>query len=75
MDRGLINKRFQGAMHKTERIRTFYEHRLTQADFDKRILTFLDTSAGKEVDVGFDFCIGADGSYSNVRRQLMRVVQ
>jgi kynurenine 3-monooxygenase len=23
----------------------------------------------------FDFCVGADGSYSNVRRQLMRVVR
>ena len=29
----------------------------------------------KDVEVSFDFCIGADGSYSNVRRQMMRVMR
>lgn len=74
MDRGLINKTFQAALRKSDRIRVFYEHKLTQADFDERVLTFVDAS-GNETHVEFDFCVGADGSYSNVRRQLMRVVR
>ena len=74
MDRGLINKTFQAALRKSDRIQVFYEHKLTQADFDNRVLTFVDAT-GTEVLVGFDFCVGADGSYSNVRRQLMRVVR
>jgi 2-polyprenyl-6-methoxyphenol hydroxylase-like FAD-dependent oxidoreductase len=31
--------------------------------------------ANIDVDTGFDFLIGADGSYSVVRRQLMRAVR
>jgi kynurenine 3-monooxygenase len=46
------------------------------ADFDSRILTVdvvTAISAMKTKQVHFDLCVGADGSYSNVRRQLMRV--
>lgn len=56
----------------------FFQHKLSTADFDKRTLTFhnLDSKSGHaEVQVDFDFCIGADGSYSNIRRQLMRSVR
>ena len=47
------------------------------ADFDGRILTFRKSSDGREheVQVHFDFCIGADGSYSSTRRHLMRYVR
>jgi kynurenine 3-monooxygenase len=34
-----------------------------------------DVSGSKDMIIGFDFCIGADGSYSIIRRQLMRVVR
>jgi kynurenine 3-monooxygenase len=34
-----------------------------------------DAKEGKDINVTFDFCIGADGSYSVVRRQMMRVVR
>jgi 2-polyprenyl-6-methoxyphenol hydroxylase-like FAD-dependent oxidoreductase len=34
-----------------------------------------NTNENKEVKVQFDFCVGADGSYSVVRRQLMRVIR
>lgn len=53
----------------------FFEHKLTVADFDAGKLTFKDEASDADVDVRFDFCVGADGSYSNVRRQLMRVVR
>jgi kynurenine 3-monooxygenase len=34
-----------------------------------------DLNENKDIGVDFDFCVGADGSYSVVRRQLMRVVR
>jgi kynurenine 3-monooxygenase len=45
------------------------------ADFEKKILTFQDAAAHRDVHVSFDLCIGADGCYSTVRRQLMRVTR
>ena len=56
-------------------ISVFFQHKLTIADFDARVLTFHDSAANKDIQVNFDFCVGADGSYSNVRRQLMRCVR
>lgn len=38
-------------------------------------MIFYAEDKGKDVTVSFDFCIGADGSYSNVRRQMMRVMR
>lgn len=57
------------------RIRVFFEHKLTTADFDQRVMVFHNSAANEDLRVSFDLCIGADGSYSNVRRQLMRFVR
>ena len=56
-------------------IRVFFEHKVTSIDFDRRKMTVRNVNAAEDVDVSFDFCVGADGSYSIVRRQLMRVVR
>ncbi|KAH9901049.1 FAD/NAD-P-binding domain-containing protein [Cubamyces lactineus] len=56
-------------------IRVFFEHKVTSIDFDRRKMTVRNVDAAEDVDVSFDFCVGADGSYSIVRRQLMRVVR
>ncbi|KAH9856999.1 FAD/NAD-P-binding domain-containing protein [Lenzites betulinus] len=56
-------------------IRVFFEHKVASIDFDLRTMTVHDVAAGRDVPVAFDFCVGADGSYSIVRRQLMRVVR
>ncbi|KAH8117335.1 FAD/NAD-binding domain-containing protein [Phellopilus nigrolimitatus] len=74
IDRGLLNEGLLDEVSAHSSIRVFFQHKLSTADFDKRVLTFRD-SAEKEVQVDFDFCVGADGSYSNVRRQLMRSVR
>ncbi len=50
-------------------------HKLQYVDFDARVTTFRDLNVDEDVAVGFDFCIGADGSFSTVRRQMMRVVR
>ena len=50
-------------------------HKLISADFEKKIMTFQNTVDGKDVRVAFDLCVGADGCYSTVRRQLMRMTR
>jgi kynurenine 3-monooxygenase len=56
-------------------IRIFFGHKVQSIDFDQRTMLVHDSDEGKDIRVAFDFCIGADGSYSVVRRQLMRVIR
>ncbi|KAG8900621.1 kynurenine 3-monooxygenase, mitochondrial precursor [Tulasnella sp. 408] len=78
LERGILNEELldQAAAHPS--ITVYFQHKLTTVDFDKRVASFSSTTPeGKiqAVEATFDFCIGADGSYSNVRRQMMRVVR
>lgn len=59
----------------SENVQVYFTHKLMAVDFDKRVMSFRDDNAGRDVSVTFDFCIGADGSFSAVRRQMMRVVR
>ncbi|KAI1795758.1 FAD/NAD(P)-binding domain-containing protein [Ganoderma leucocontextum] len=56
-------------------IRAFFQHRVSAIDFDRRMMVVRDIERAKDVNAPFDLCVGADGSYSIVRRQLMRVVR
>lgn len=75
IDRGLLNEGLLDEALAMPGIRVFFQHKLTTADFDSRIMSFHRADSGQDVNVQFDFCIGADGSYSNVRRQMMRFVR
>lgn len=76
IDRALLNERLLDEASANDAIALHFQHKLSTADFDKQILTFDSTASGsaERIEATFDLCIGADGSYSNVRRQLMRVV-
>ncbi|OCB84241.1 FAD/NAD-binding domain-containing protein [Sanghuangporus baumii] len=65
IDRGLLNEGLLREVLAHPDIRVFFEHKLTTADFDSRVLKFHDSAGNKDVQVNFDFCVGADGSYSN----------
>ena len=56
-------------------IQVFFHHKVLSIDFDSQVMSVRNVDAGKDISVLFDFCVGADGSYSIVRRQLMRVVR
>lgn len=38
-------------------------------------MTIRDSISDKDLEISFDLCVGADGSYSIIRRQMMRVVR
>ncbi|QRV86106.1 kynurenine 3-monooxygenase [Ceratobasidium sp. AG-Ba] len=73
IDRGLLNIGLLDELSRHDNLRIHFRTKLTTVDFDARVANF--ACGGKTFDVHFDLCIGADGSYSNVRRQLMRVVR
>ncbi|KAF8078035.1 hypothetical protein FPV67DRAFT_1463893 [Lyophyllum atratum] len=66
IDRALLNEELLEEASASENIRIFFKHKVVAADFDLKT---------EEFSVDFDFCIGADGSYSVIRRQMMRVVR
>jgi len=75
VDRALLNEGLLDEASAIQNIKHFFEHKVQTVDFDQRVINILDMKADKDVRVKFDFCIGADGSYSVVRRQLMRIVR
>ena len=56
-------------------IRVFFQHKVIAVDFDCRTMVVRDVEGAKDVTLPFNLCVGADGSYSIVRRQLMRIVR
>ncbi|KAF9483907.1 FAD/NAD(P)-binding domain-containing protein [Pholiota conissans] len=75
IDRSLLNEGLLEQADASPNIRAFFNHRVIAADFDKKEIIIRDTTTNQEYSTNFDLCIGADGSYSVVRRQMMRVVR
>ena len=59
----------------TPNIKLFFRHKVIAIDFETRIMQVEDTESKTNLPVPFHFCVGTDGSYSIVRRQLMRVTR
>ncbi|KAF8557253.1 FAD/NAD(P)-binding domain-containing protein [Imleria badia] len=75
IDRALLNEGLLEEASAIPNIRLFFNHKVLSVDFDNRTMIIRDTNSESEVRAAFHLCIGADGSYSIVRRQLMRVVR
>lgn len=75
IDRALLNEGLLNEALSVDSIRVFFRHKIVSINFDARVIRVLDANKGEEIETNFDLCIGADGSYSVVRRQLMRVVR
>ncbi|PCH38088.1 FAD/NAD(P)-binding domain-containing protein [Wolfiporia cocos MD-104 SS10] len=73
--RSFLNEDLLTEALRIPNIRVFFRHKVSSIDFDGRIMSIHDLDAEKDIEVLFDFCVGSDGSYSIVRRQLMRVVR
>jgi kynurenine 3-monooxygenase len=75
IDRRLLNGQLLDQASSFSNIHIHFRRKVISADFDAKIITFQDLIHGTEASVEFDLCIGADGSYSLIRRQMMRVVR
>ncbi|KNZ74195.1 Kynurenine 3-monooxygenase [Termitomyces sp. J132] len=75
IDRALLNEVLLQEAATIGNISIFFNHKVIAADFIERHITVRNSESGEEYSVNFDLCIGADGSYSIIRRQLMRVVR
>ncbi|KAH9079465.1 FAD/NAD-P-binding domain-containing protein [Lactarius deliciosus] len=75
IDRALLNQGLLNEALSVDSIRVLFRHKIVSINFDGRVIRVFDVGKGEELEKSFDLCIGADGSYSVVRRQLMRVVR
>ncbi|KAG7092342.1 hypothetical protein E1B28_008703 [Marasmius oreades] len=75
IDRALLNEGLLDEVSRSPNVRMFFRHKIRFIDFNRKVLTAEDLGHGQEHTVDFDFCVGADGSYSTVRRQMMKVVR
>ncbi|KAI0011886.1 FAD/NAD(P)-binding domain-containing protein [Xylariaceae sp. FL0662B] len=78
IDRAGLNTRLLDILGAMPNVKFFFNHKLTGADFRQRKAWFETTDqegpSGRpeEVEVSFDFMIGADGAHSAVRYHLMK---
>ncbi|KAL4990254.1 kynurenine 3-monooxygenase [Aspergillus falconensis] len=82
-DRGMLNNVFLNELERIPNIKLFFNHKLTGADFRANKAWFerrlpgeapLPGSSGRvpEIEVDFDFLIGADGAHSATRYHMMK---
>ncbi|KAI3340753.1 FAD/NAD(P)-binding domain-containing protein [Ustulina deusta] len=78
VDRAGLNERLLDILDDMPNVKFFFNHKLTGADFKKRKawFEFRDQTATSnrpaEIEIDFDFMIGADGAHSAVRYHLMK---
>jgi kynurenine 3-monooxygenase len=72
IDRALLNQGLLEDVEACPNVQVFFEHKLQSIDFDNNTLSFSGTTSEPKY---FDLCIGADGSFSTVRREMMKVVR
>ncbi|KAI9322969.1 hypothetical protein DFJ73DRAFT_875330 [Zopfochytrium polystomum] len=72
VDRKLMNEHLLSEAEKRANVKLYFEHELVSVDFEGKVVVFKQPG-GAQTSVKADFLIGADGAYSRVRRELLRV--
>ncbi|GAP84230.1 putative kynurenine 3-monooxygenase [Rosellinia necatrix] len=78
VDRASLNKQLLDVLEDMPNVKFFFGHKLTGADFKTRRAWFecrgKTTTSNRpvEIEIDFDFMIGADGAHSAVRYHLMK---
>lgn len=82
MDRGGLNRQLLDALEALPNVTFHFNHKLTGADFNTKRAWFerqVDDQGNRiqdrrppEIEIGFDFLIGADGAHSSTRYHLMK---
>ncbi|OTB17590.1 hypothetical protein K445DRAFT_316219 [Daldinia sp. EC12] len=77
-DRADLNRRLLDILGAMPNVKFYFNHKLTGADFKRRKAWFevrgqdAPTGRAEEIEVSFDFMMGADGAHSAVRYHLMK---
>jgi len=79
MDRTGLNTALLDALEAMPNVKLLFNHKLVGTDFQKNLAWFerhgkSEPARGTELEVKFDFMIGADGAHSAVRYHLMKFV-
>ncbi|KAE8393984.1 kynurenine 3-monooxygenase [Aspergillus alliaceus] len=83
VDRGTLNNAFLDELERTPNVKLFFNHKLTGADFHSNRAWFERRAPGDtplpgssnrvpEIEVSFDYLIGADGAHSASRYHMMK---
>ncbi|KAE8378955.1 kynurenine 3-monooxygenase [Aspergillus bertholletiae] len=83
VDRGTLNNAFLDELERTPNVKLFFNHKLTGADFQSNRAWFERRAPGDtplpgssnrvpEIEVSFDYMIGADGAHSASRYHMMK---
>ena len=79
VDRGGLNKRLLDELGSMPNVKLLFNHKLTGADFKRKVAWFeqrgnksSNQARPSEIEVRFDFLIGADGAHSSARYHLMK---
>ncbi|KAI9807867.1 MAG: kynurenine 3-monooxygenase, mitochondrial precursor [Sarcosagium campestre] len=80
VDRAGLNKRLLDELEALSNVKLFFNHKLVGVNMNKNIAWFEKTESAtssnsqtkEEVEVAFDFMIGADGAHSAVRYHMMK---
>ncbi|KAJ7508586.1 FAD/NAD-binding domain-containing protein [Mycena galericulata] len=75
IERGRLNVILLEEAGLVKNVDIHFLHRVQSVDFDNNNLDVHDTASGRDFNVKFDLCIGADGSHSVIRRYLMQATQ
>ncbi|KAJ4358611.1 kynurenine 3-monooxygenase, mitochondrial precursor [Didymosphaeria variabile] len=81
LDRAGLNKTLLDHLESMPNVKFFFNHKLLSVDFKKQLAWFdkhnkseAPEERGTEIEIKFDFMIGADGAHSAVRYHLMKFV-
>jgi 2-polyprenyl-6-methoxyphenol hydroxylase-like FAD-dependent oxidoreductase len=75
INRELLNEAFLDEASMMSNVSIHFGCKVQSVNFDERRMLVHNSSKDEDTWVNFDFLVGADGSYSVVKRQLMRVVR
>ena len=72
VSRAELNKLMMDATDRDSRSVLLFQHEIESVDFDRQTINLMDTETDCQKTIEFDFLIGADGSGSQIRQDLIK---
>lgn len=72
VERHALNKLLLDEAESLPQVKFFFQHKVQEIDFTKKLLFFMDNGSNRSVSISYEQLIGADGAGSLVREALHR---